>query len=318
MKIVIPPGLCHGDVIGIISPAGALSGEKLQNYDHGLIYLQKLGYKIIEGEYVKNQYGYLAGEDEQRIADINAMFRNPKIKAIFCSRGGYGAPRILDKIDYRAARKHPKIFVGYSDITALQLALYKRAGLVSFSGPMVAIDINDKIHYFTENRLWNILSANQASAIHFSELIEPVKVYHHGVAVGRLLGGCLSVICGMLGASCLPDFKNSILLLEDIGEDLYKIDRYFSQLYNAGILQQVQGLILGDFIDCPTRKPDESGPDFDDIVYYYTQKYAIPVIGNLPYGHGPVKLTLPIGSRVRLNTFRGVLEFLEPVVHENC
>ncbi|HPG39357.1 MAG TPA: LD-carboxypeptidase [bacterium] len=317
MKIVIPARLSQGDVIGIISPAGALTGEKLVNYQKGLDYLQARGFKVVEGENVKNQFGYLAGEDELRLADLNAMLRNAEIRAIFCSRGGYGAPRILEGIDYRAARKHPKILLGYSDITALQLALYHRAGLVSFSGPMVAIDINDKIPYFTENRLWNILSGNHETVINFTDFAAPVKIYHHGVAVGRLLGGCLSVISGMLGAPYLPDFKNAVLLLEDVGEDLYKIDRYFSQLYHAGILQQVQGVILGDFVDCQNRKPGDPGPDFDDIVYYYTQKTGVPVVGNIPYGHGQVKLTLPIGSRVRLNTFRGVLEFLEPVVHEN-
>ena len=154
MNLVIPPKLKLGELIGVVSPASPPKGEKSNQYNNGLSYLSKKGYRILEGQFVKSENGYLAGTDEQRAFDFNSMLKNPEIKAIFCSRGGYGTPRILEKIDYRTARKSPKIIVGYSDITALQLALFYRSRLVTFSGPMVAIDMNEGIHYFTDNSLF--------------------------------------------------------------------------------------------------------------------------------------------------------------------
>ncbi len=316
MKLIIPPKLKPGDLIGVVSPASPPNGEKKQGYNNGLSYLQNKGYRVLEGQFVQNQQGYLAGTDEQRAFDFNSMLNNPEIKAIFCSRGGYGTPRILEKIDYRAARKSPKIIVGYSDITALQLALYSRSRLVTFSGPMVAIDLNEGIHYFTDQFLWNIITNPSTLKIVFADLDEPVKIYSNGSAEGRLLGGCLSVISAMLGTKYLPRFKNSVLFLEDVGEDLYKIDRYFAHLYYSGILKQINGLILGQFVNCSASTQNEAVSEFDQIISKYTKDLGIPVIGHIPYGHGKIKMTLPIGGKVKLDTLSGTLEIMEPVINE--
>ncbi len=316
MKLVIPPKLKPGDLIGIVSPASPPSHEKKQGYNNGLLYLHNKGYRVMEGRFVHNQEGYLAGTDEQRSLDFNSMLNNPDIKAIFCSRGGYGAPRILEKIDYRAARKAPKIIVGYSDITALQLALYSRSRLITFSGPMVAIDLNEQIHYFTDQALWNMLTKPSTLKLEFADLDEPVKIYANGSAEGRLLGGCLSVISAMLGTKYVPPFRKSVLFLEDVGEDLYKIDRYFAHLYYSGILKQINGLVLGQFVDCSALSQKESVAEFDRIISKYTKDLGIPVVGNIPYGHGKIKMTLPIGGKVKLNTITGTLELTEPVINE--
>jgi len=316
VKLVLPTKLRPGDLIGVVSPASPPNGAKKQGYYNGLAYLQKLGYRVIEGQFVQNQFGYLAGTDEQRALDFNAMLNNPDIKAIFCSRGGYGTPRLLERIDYRAARKSPKIIVGYSDITALQLALYSRSRLVTFSGPMVAIDLNDGIHYFTNQSLWNIITNTATAKIEFADFDDPVKVYSNGSVKGRLFGGCLSVISAMLGTSYLPRFKNAVLFLEDVGEDLYKIDRYFAHLHYTGILKKIKGLILGQFVNCNASNQNEAVSEFDQIVSKYTSELGIPVVGHLPYGHGKIKMTLPIGGKVKLDTLSGTLEIMEPVINE--
>jgi len=316
VNLVIPPKLKLGELIGVVSPASPPKGEKSNQYNNGLSYLSKKGYRILEGQFVKSENGYLAGTDEQRAFDFNSMLKNPEIKAIFCSRGGYGTPRILEKIDYRTARKSPKIIVGYSDITALQLALFYRSRLVTFSGPMVAIDMNEGIHYFTDNSLWGMITNTATTKIEFAKFDDSVQIYTNGIAEGRLLGGCLSVISALVGSKYLPRFKKAVLFLEDIGEDLYKIDRYFAHLYYTGILKQLRGIILGQFVDCATQSQKESASEFDQIIRKYTKNLGIPVVGNIPYGHGKIKLTFPIGSRVRLNTFNGTIQILEPVINE--
>ena len=312
-RIIKPPRLRAGDVIGVVSPAGALSGERLIRLDRGLDYLRRKGYTIVEGRYVREQTGYLAGADEMRANDFNDMLRRPDIKAVFCSRGGYGVTRILDKIDYTAAGEHPKIVLGYSDITALQMALYNKAHLVSFSGPMVAIELGAELPPLTENSLWDMLTNDALHVLSGENPENDLRTISSGVAEGRLLGGCLSVVVSLLGTPWRPDFRNAILLLEDIGEDLYKIDRYFSQLKNAGILDLVNGVVLGRFIDIAA---DENNNPFvfDDLIAHYLAPLHIPVLLNFPYGHTPLKYTLPLGCRVRLDADRGALHLLESAV----
>lgn len=315
MDIIFPPPLNFGDLIGVVSPASPLYGEKSNFLDRGLNHLLSKGYRLLEGEHLRDEYGYLAGTDKARANDFNRMIRNSHVKAIFCSRGGYGTMRILDKIDYSALRAHPKIIMGYSDITALQMAVFLKTGLVSFSGPMVAVEMGDNPNPLTEN-LWQDVMANaralKMDAEHFGD--EKI-VYRAGSAKGRLMGGCLSMLCSLIGTPYMPDFSESILVLEDIGESIYKIDRCFSQLAHAGILQKINGLVLGQFIDC---QPKNGAPSLmlKDVVEHYTKNLAIPVLGNFPYGHDKARFTLPIGVQVKLDSSRGVIEMLEPAVRE--
>lgn len=310
-KVVKPQRLERGDTIGVVSPGGPLNQVRLERLDRGIDYLRRMGYNILEGKYLRARTGYLAGTDEQRAGDINDMLRNKEVRAIFCSRGGYGITRLLDRIDFAAARRDPKIIIGYSDVTALSLALFRQCRLVTFSGPLVAIELHD-VHQATSEAMWQVLAG--AKPTFTARLAENTwRCISPGVAEGKLLGGCLSMISPLLGTHYAPNFNHAILLLEDIGEDLYKIDRLLSHLKNSGILFQVNGIVLGHFVDL---LPDSNNNpvEFDDIISYYCSQLPIPVISNFPYGHVSVKYTLPIGCRVRLDANAGTIELLEPGV----
>ncbi len=306
--------LTPGDLIGVISPASPPKPEKEDQYQQGLAYLRGLGYRLLEGRHVLDHYGYLAGTDEDRAADLNAMFRNPKVKAIFCSRGGYGTPRLLDLIDYEAVRKHPKILVGYSDITSLQLALHARSGLVSFSGPMVAVEMGKGILPFTEKHFWSLMTTSTRSVLKGAAGEYQPRIYHGGRGEGRLLGGCLSLINPLIGTPYQPDFSGAILVLEDIGEDVYGIDRYLVQLRYAGILNQLNGLIFGQFLDMESGDKSEPSLPLEEVLEKYTRDLRIPILGNFPYGHQAFKYTLPFGCQVRLDADKGTLRLLEPAL----
>ncbi|MBN2355059.1 LD-carboxypeptidase [candidate division KSB1 bacterium] len=315
MKTLLPPQINPGDLIAIVSPASPPYGEKSRQYQTGVQYLQQRGYRVLEGQHVLKEYGYLAGTDEERAEDLNAMLRNPDVKAIICSRGGYGTPRILHRIDYEAVRRQPKILVGYSDITSLQLALNAQTGLVSFSGPMVAVEMGKGILPFTEKYFWRILTSPRRFAMKTNVPGFKTKVYRKGVATGRLLGGCLSLINPLIGTPYMPDFTGAILVLEDIGEDVYGIDRYLVQLRYAGVLKEINGLILGQFLDMESE--EEGGQPsltLDQVIKEHTHDLKIPIVANFPYGHNDFKYTLPIGCRVQLDSQSGLVRLLEPAV----
>jgi len=278
----------------------------------GIEYLQQRGFQVTIGEHVSAERGYLAGSDEARARDLNAMFADVEVDAIFCTRGGYGTPRLLDQIDYAAIKANPKILVGYSDITALQLAMFRNAQLVTFSGPMVAVEMWKGMDPFTERHFWQTLTEPTTKA----RLTAPngaMKIVKGGQVRGRLLGGCLSLICSLLGSEFLPDFRDAILILEDRGEEPYKIDRMLTQLRLAGILYQIRGLILGQFVECD---PKSSSPSlsFDEVVTDLTADLDIPIVAEFPYGHLDVKYTIPIGVEAGLNADEGFLEILESPV----
>lgn len=298
---IFPPPLKPGATIGVVSPASSPLEERLLL---GINYLEKNGFSVVSGEHVLDKFDYLAGEDQDRIDDLNRMIRNPDIDAIISSRGGYGCARILDQIDYDALRKKPKIIVGYSDITLIQLAVLKKTGLVSYSGPMVAVEMGKGIDPFTEKHFWDMMTTTKPLTL---EAVN-AEVIHPGKASGCLIGGCLALVNNMLATPFMPALEGAILILEDIGESIYKIDRYLAQLKLGGILANLNGLIIGDFMDI-----DETDSVFtvEQIVRHYTADLKIPVILNFPYGHGDLKFTLPIGCKVELDTNKKHLKMLE-------
>ncbi len=305
-----PPALKKGDVIGIISPAS--SPDDFSRIENGVSYLESLGYRVKLGKHIYKRFGYLSASDEERAQDLNEMFADPEVRAIICVRGGYGTPRILDKVNYSVIKKNPKIFVGYSDITALQLAIFKKTGLITFSGPMLAVDIYSFDSY-SEEFFWRILTSKSGKI----ELKNPdgveLIVLKPGKANGTLLGGNLSLLASIIGTKYQPDFKDAILLIEDIGEEPYRIDRYLSQLKNSGILNKIKGCILGQFTDCVPKEMGKS-LTLEQIFEDYFGKLKIPVISNLSYGHIPQKLTLPIGADVKIDAKRGVITIVEKIL----
>jgi muramoyltetrapeptide carboxypeptidase len=312
MRTVKPPRLRPGDVIGLIAPAGpVLNAERVET---GVRYLEGLGYRVRLGEHARAQRGYLAGTDAQRVADLNAMLNDPQVKAIFALRGGYGSPRLLPDVDYEAARRQPKIFVGHSDVTALQLALHRRTGLVTFSGPMVVPDFGAAPDPFTEENFWRLLTSSARVGLLPSPPGEPAVPRRGGRAEGRLLGGNLSLLLSGLGTPFSPTFRDALLVVEDVNEHLHRVDRMFTQLRNAGILSQIRGLVLGRFTRCHPHAPGEPHLTLEEIFGDASAWVPGPVLEGFPYGHVAQKLTLPLGLRARVDADRGTVEVLEGAV----
>ena len=306
--------LRKGDKIGIISPASKPLDE--DQYFKGVQYLENLGYSVTPGKSVLNERGYLAGDDIDRVSDLNSMFADPEIKAIFCSRGGYGTPRILDKIDFEIIRKNPKIFIGYSDITAINFAIWAKTKVITFSGPMVAVEMGKGIHPFTEFNLWqNLSDISDNKKLENPDDVK-IKIINQGNAEGRLVAGCLSVFVSLLGTPYMPDLNDAILVIEDVDEEPYRLDRFFAQLKLSGIFNRINGLVLGQFIDCESKDPSKPTLAINDVISDYVKDLSIPIITNFAYGHGAIKLTLPIGIKARLDTADGYLSILESTVEE--
>jgi muramoyltetrapeptide carboxypeptidase len=312
MRVVKPKRLKKGDVIGIISPASAPSD--LFRIEKGAGYLESLGYKVKIGKSSGNSYGYLAGTDEERIKDLHDMFSDKNVKAVICTRGGYGAPRLVDKIDYKIIAKNPKIFVGYSDITALQMAILQKTGLITFAGPMLAVDLYNSVSPFTEEMFWALLTSNKKFGrinLPGNEKIFPVV---KGIAKGRLIGGNLATFLSLAGTSYLPDIKNKILLLEEIGEAPYRVDRMLNQLRLMGIFKKISGLILGAFTDCNESDPEKKTFTTGEVLADYVDKLNIPVVYNFRHGHIDDKVTVPFGAGIRMNATRSIIEITESAV----
>lgn len=307
-----PKKLNKKDVIGIISPAS--SPDEFIRVEKGVKYLESLGYKVKIGNNVGKNHGYLAGTDQERVDDIHDMFKDKTVKAVFCIRGGYGASRLLDKIDYRVIKNNPKIFVGYSEITALQMAFLEKAGLVTFAGPMVAVDFYDEISPYTNDFFWATITSNKKMGkISYPE-DQNMPNLNKGIASGRLLGGNLAVFAALLGTNYFPNPTGKILLIEDIGELPYRVDRMLNQLRLAGILKKVKGVILGRFVDCNERDPNKKTLTLGEVMDHYIGSLKIPSIYTFPHGHIKDLVTIPFGIKVNLNATKGTVDFTEAAV----
>lgn len=312
MKIVKPKRLKAGDVIGIISPAS--SPDDLTKINSGVQYLEKLGYRVEVGKNVGSNDGYLAGSDTQRLNDLHEMFRNKQIKAIFSIRGGYGSGRLLDKIDYKLIRNNPKIFVGYSDINALQSAFFTKTGLITFAGPMVAVDFHDEVSEFTEEIFWRTITSNKKIGKLKNPRNEKFYMLNKGRVAGRILGGNLSIFNSLFGTAYLPKLKGAVLLLEDIHEAPYRIDRMLNQIRLAKIFKEIGGVILGHFVDCVEADPTKKSFTLNEIIIEYFQNIKLPVLYNIKHGHIKENITIPFGIRCVLNATRGYIEIPESAV----
>ncbi|MBI2505129.1 MAG: LD-carboxypeptidase [Candidatus Latescibacteria bacterium] len=306
MLLSKPRPLQRGDLIALVSPSGPAPREGLEA---GMAYLEGRGYRIRPGRHLFARHHYLAGTDQQRAADLGEAFADPQVRAVFCARGGYGAGRLLDRLDYAAVALDPKIVLGFSDTTALHLALQARCGLVCFTGGLVSMDLADERDPFTEEWLWRSLSS--AEALGALPLGAEFKVLRPGRASGPLLGGCLSLLCSLLGTSYVPDLSGAILLLEDVDEYPYRLDRMLNHLRLAGVLECLGGLVLGQFKDCFI--PEETGrsPNLEEMVMELTEGLDLPVVAGVPYGHFKRRLVLPLGVEAVLDTYVPQLSLVE-------
>lgn len=309
MKIIKPNKLKKGDLIGIISPAS--SPEDLSLIESGIRYIESFGYSTTIGKSVGKIRGYLAGTDEERVADLHKMFSSQNVKAIFCLRGGYGAVRLLDKIDYKLIKNNPKIFVGFSEVTALQMAFFRRAGLVTFAGPMVIPNFSRSISPFTEEKFWKTITSPKKRMAVEAKVLFGTDTKNLSSVSGRILGGNLAVLTSLIGSKYFPDLKESILFLEEVGEPPYKIDRMLNQLKLNNAFTKVKGIILGSFIDCTEKDKTKKTLTLEQVFEDYFSKLNILVFHSFPNGHINDLVTFPFGVKVKFNTRKGETEFME-------
>lgn len=312
-----PARLQRGDVIGIAAPASAPPDPKA--IDRSVQALEQLGFKTKLAPNVRNRWGFLAGSDRDRAGDLMSLFADPKVQAIICVRGGYGTARLLSLLDYELIRAHPKIFVGYSDITSLHSGFLTKAGLISFHGPMLNSDfIHESMPEFTLQSFLRVLTESEApGSICRDYRKKSVKVLRSGVATGHLIGGNISIVCASLGTPYRPSFKGAILFFEDLDEVPFRFDRMLTQLLNAGLLQQVAGIAIGINKNCKdpkARKATEYRQTVEDVLKERLLPMGIPVVSGLPFGHVRWNATLPIGVQVRLDGDRGDLVITESAV----
>lgn len=296
------PALPSGGVIGLIAPAGPATLD----LDRATQWMNTRGYQLRVFPGVWEKDGYLAGTDAARLRDLHDAFADSSIDAIFCLRGGYGSPRLLDGIDFELLRRHPKPFVGYSDITALHLAITRYAGFVTFHGPMLNADLLGNKQPPTESSLLRMLSGQQSRVLEHPAAF-PLTTLAPGRARGRLLGGNLSMICATLGSAYELDDDGIILFIEDVNEPLYRVDRLLTHLRLVGKLSRLRGVMVGDF----------DGVEVAALERLLTQELGslgIPILSGWRSGHCDPNLTLPMGAQVQLDADTQQLILQQPVV----
>lgn len=302
-----PKRLCPGDTIGVIAPA---SPGDLELSMAGVRWLEKQGFQIKLGRSAQQILGYLAGSDADRAKDINEMFLSSEVDGIVCLRGGYGTMRILELLDYDAIRDHPKVFVGYSDITALHTSIGQRTGLVTFHGPMVASDMGKEISDYTRDSFYQaITAAEPLGPIHNPPLSLPPEVIVPGKAQGYLTGGNLSLVVSTLGTPYEIDTRGKILCLEEVGEAPYRVDRMLTQLSLAGKLKDAVGIAVAVCTDCDEEDPP--GFTLEEVLKDRLGSLTKPVLYKLYFGHTSDKATLPLGVMAAINTVKGGLTVME-------
>jgi len=306
---IFPKKLQKGDTIGIISPAGAVKDKNL--LESAKNYFKNKGYKVKIAPHAGDKNAYLAGKDEDRLSDLINFFKDDEIKAIICSRGGYGTFRLLEKIDWEIIRNNPKIFVGYSDITALLNNFVEKSGMIAFHGPLAVSDFGGgEIDNYTEKIFWEILEGKVEIPYSFENPLN-YECIISGKTQGELMGGNLAVLLGLLGTPYFPDFSGKILLLEDIDEPLYKIDRMLMQLKLAGVFKKVSGILFAEFTSIvEPKQTDINKLTPIDIIKEHIEGLNIPVGYGFSASHNSKKATLPLGTKYNFDSTNFKLEII--------
>ncbi|MDF2545233.1 MAG: peptidase LD-carboxypeptidase [Anaerosolibacter sp.] len=303
-----PKPLKPGDTIGIIAPSGPSTREKL---DKGVQILVNMGFRVVLGESVFHKRGYLAGEDHIRLKDIHQMFRDKNVQGIVCMRGGDGAGRLLDRIDYDTIAKNPKVFVGYSDITALHIAFLQEAKLITFHGPMVTSDmIEESFDGYSKEAFIKAVSWEKPLGELKNPDREEMKTMVEGRAYGEIVGGNLALISSTMGTAFELDTRGKLLFIEDIHEGVYRIDRMLNQLLLAGKLQEASGIIIGEFIDYEPENPEDS-LTLENVIHDLIVPLNKPTVMGWKCGHGKHKLTIPLGVKGELNALDRQIRIVE-------
>jgi muramoyltetrapeptide carboxypeptidase len=310
VSVIKPRPLKAGDRVGIIAPATNVSDPDEINLTLEMMSL--LGLEPVLSPLLNDGKGYKTKSADDRVSDIHKMFSDSSINAIFCIRGGYGSGALLDKLDYQLIRNNPKVFIGYSDITAMHLAINKYAGLITFHGPMPSSRF-PKYTFENFKRLmfnlegWNILKNPDAGSV---REIYPIRVINVGTSEGILVGGNLSLIVSLMGTAYEIETENKILFLEDVGEEPFRIDRMLNQLRLAGKLDKLKGIVFGACTDCQAKSRIWD-PALGEVLDNYLKGRNYPVIYGLMIGHTDEQLIVPYGINARLNADSGTIELLE-------
>lgn len=316
--IIKPNKLSKGDKIGLIAPS---SGVNRSSFEKAVSTLKRLGFKPYYTKNLRVNKGFLAGTDQQRVDDIHHMFTNKDVKGILCIRGGYGSNRLLPMIDYNLIHSNSKVFMGYSDITALLYAIFSQTGSVCFHGPVGISSFKEfSTAIFTKELMKGKNQITIKRPKDWDEktgLAYDVLKINSGVAIGELVGGNLSVLVSLIGTPYDVDYANRILFLEEIGEPPYKIDRMLTQLLQSGKLEQLKGIVLGIFKDCDYNIDDEeydSSIALQEVLKDRLSSLNIPVVYGLPFGHIKDNATLPFGIKSKLDVEKVTLTILESAV----
>ena len=311
-----PPRLRPGDTVGLIEPAGFTDDE----FDLQLVMdgIRAMGLNPKPAPHLMARYGYLAGKDEARAADVNAMFADRDVRAIFAVRGGWGCARILPHLDWDVIRANPKLLTGFSDITALHMAIAARAGFTTIHGPNAA-------------SAWGKLSLDSFRAVAFEggtptyqtpegtedRIVQRngrIRTLRAGKANGRQLGGNLTVLTALMGTPYLPRFDGAILFLEDVDEAEYRIDRMLTQLALGGVLGRVAGVVFGFCSDCRARGPSYGGFTLSEVLKQHLEPLGVPAFQGALIGHIPNQFSIPLGVRAEIDAAAGTIRLLEPAV----
>ncbi|MDV4152270.1 LD-carboxypeptidase [Clostridium sp. AL.422] len=286
--------------IGIVAPA---SPESKEYIDEKISIFKELGFKIKKGEHLYDNLGYLAGNDKDRASDLNSMFKDKEISAIICLRGGYGSIRMAPYLDLKTIKSNPKPFFGYSDITLLLNYIYKRCNFPTFHGPMITSNFND---IATKEYFLKIINHDTTKVIYDLNDIchSDYLIWNNKDFSGNIVGGNLSLICSTIGTPYEIEFNNNILLVEDVNESPYSVDRMLSQLISCGKLKKTSGILIGNFTNCTSS---DKNLNVEDIIKERLIPLGIPILCGLNIGHDYPNITIPIGSKFKFSSKENLL-----------
>jgi len=312
--VLKPKRLREGSRVGLVLPASM--AFEASTIDRAKRQLEGIGFDVVLGDNVRARHGYFAGTDQQRAADVNRMFADSSIEAVYCYTGGWGCPRILPYLDWDAIRANPKVLIGYSDVTSLLNPVHQETGLVTFHGPVAASNIRP----WTLEQLKRVLFSTEPIGVlenppkDENELVDRdyrILTIREGTASGPIVGGNLTMLASQMGTPWEIETEGAILMLEDIHEAYYRIDRMLTQLEQGGKLAAAAGVVFGYCTDCPTDAPSFS---LEEVLFGHFERLGVPAVAGLTFGHIRDQLTLPIGLDATLDATAGTLTFSEAAV----
>ncbi len=287
--MLAPRSVSHG-TFGVFAPSSPFTDER---FAKGIAALENLGFKVRVHPQTHEKRGFLAGTDDARLAALHDLLEDDRVDAIIAARGGYGMHRIVDRVDYALVKRAQKPIVGFSDVCALHSAILKHSGLIAIHGPVITQlgELHDR-----DRDVFVRVLAGESKGLTYEADKDPIR---RGKASGTLIGGCLAVLVPLVGSPYLHLPKDAILLLEDVGEAPYRIDRMLTHLHLAGVLERLRGVVLGDFTNCDAPRDGEQ--TIDDVLRDRFEDLGVPVLGGFPFGHGKRNHAIPLGAKATLD-----------------